>query len=251
MAEPTSEGLTMSQIDWIELAIKLYDRGGKKTYHVSDLAEIAETLGLIPMGLEPVQFAKSLSTKLNANSKTKAPQFSRVRNKTGGYRNGTYRIRPQKSLVFLSEQPKVSTLFTGAAGEFAVLSELLFRGFNASKMTVDDGIDVVASKDEKYFHVQVKTANERSGSYVASIKTSAFKHASNVFYIVVLRTHGGVRYVNDYVILQSGDIKRMILEGKLKEGSSISLKLSQEGNKLLLNGAMDVSVHRNNWELIC
>lgn len=39
------------------------------------------------------------------------------------------------------------------------MSELLFFGFNASAMTVDDGIDVVANKGDSYFHIQVKTAN--------------------------------------------------------------------------------------------
>lgn len=241
----------MSDIDWIDLATRLFERGGKKTYHVNDLAEFAETLGLIPLGHSPDEFAKKLSARLNSNSKTKSPQFSRVRNKKGGYRQGTYRIKPQKTLVFTSEQPKVSNQFTGAAGEFSVMSELLFRGFNASKMTVDDGIDLVASKDSKYFHIQVKTANERDGSFLATIKTSAFQHASNVFYIIVLRSFVGVRYTNDFVILASGDLRRMILEGKLKEGVSISLKIVPEGRSLRLNGSVDISVHRNNWELIC
>jgi len=223
----------MHQIDWIDLAIKLFDRGGKKTYHVMDLADIAAINGLLPIGVTAEDFSKKLSAKLNANSKTKSPQFARVPNKSGGFRNGTYRIKSQKPIVFATEAPKVSAQFTGAAGEYAVLSELLFRGFNSSKMTVDDGIDVVASKNEKYFHVQVKTANERSGEYTATIKTSAFQHASNVFYIIVLRLNTGVRYV------------------KLKKSTVISLRISTEGNRLLLNKSVDVSVHRNNWELIC
>ncbi len=242
----------MNQIDWIDVAIKLYERGGKKTYHVKDLAEIGETLGLLPLGMDPDDFAKKLGTKLNANSKTKNPQFAKVRNsKTGGYRQGTFRYKSQRPIVFATEAPKVSSQFTGSAGEYAVMSELLFRGFNASKMTVDDGIDVVASLADKYFHVQVKTANEKAGAYLATIKTAAFQHASNVFYIVVLRTNAGMRYVNDFVILQSGDIKKLILEGRLKEGNSISLRLSVDGNRLMLNGSVDVSVHRNNWDLIC
>jgi len=242
----------MNKTDWIDIAIKLYERGGKRTYHVRDLAETAATLGLLPFGMNEDDFARNLGVKLNANSKTKTPQFARVKNaKTGGYRQGTFRYKSQRPMVFATEAPKVSSHFTGSAGEYAVMSELLFRGFNASKMTVDDGIDVVASKVDKYFHVQVKTANEKSGSYSATIKTSAFQHASNVFYIVVLRTNAGMRYVNDFVILQSGDIKKLILEGRLKEGNSISLRLTPEGGRLLLNGSVDVSVHRNNLDLIC
>lgn len=242
----------MQQIDWIEIAIKLYERGGKQTYHVKDLAELGETLGLLPFGMEREEFTRKLGAKLNANARTRSAQFAKVKNsKTGSYRQGTFRYKAQKPLVFATEAPKVSSQFTGSAGEYAVMSELLFRGFNASKMTVNDGIDVVASKVDKYFHVQVKTANDKSGSYTATIKTAAFQHASNVFYIIVLRTNAGMRYINDFVILQSGDIKRMILEGRLKEGKSISLRLGNEGGRLMLNGSIDVSVHRNNWDLIC
>lgn len=162
-----------------------------------------------------------------------------------------FRILYKKATDFSTEAPVVTPLFTGAAGEFAVLSELLFRGFNASKMTVDDGIDVVASKNDRYLHIQVKTANERSGVYSATLRSKAFQHASNVFYIVVLRAKAGARYTNDYVILQSGVIKKMILQGKIKEGNSISLRISAEGKSIILNGSEDVSVHKNNWELIC
>ncbi|MEP1201017.1 hypothetical protein [Tateyamaria sp.] len=241
----------MESLDWIDIAIRLYERGGKKTYHVRDLADLAGTLGLMPIGMSAETFSKKISVKLNANTKTKTAQFAKVKNKSGGYRQGTFRLKSQKPLVFTTEQPKVATQCTGAAGEYAVLSELLFRGFNASKMTVDDGIDVVASKEGVYFHVQVKTANDRAGTYLATIKTSAFQHASNVFYIIVMRTFSGIRYVNDYVILQSGDLKKMVLEGKLKDSASMSLRLTAEGNRLLLNGGTDVSVHRNNWDLIC
>ncbi|MEM6759912.1 MAG: hypothetical protein AAF601_10580 [Pseudomonadota bacterium] len=241
----------MDGVDWIDLALRLYERGGKKTYHVKDLAEIADTLGLMPLGMSREDFAKKISVRLNANSKNKSPQFARVKNKKGGFRQGTFRLRPQQAIVFSTEQPKVAPAFTGAAGEYAVLSELLFRGFNASKMTVDDGIDVVASKGDRYFHIQVKTANDRDGAFTATIRTSAFQHASNVFYIIVLRSYSGIRYVNDYVIFQSGDIRRMILEGRLKEGTSISLRITPDGNRLTLNGSTDISVHRNNWDLVC
>ena len=241
----------MSKLDWIELAIDLFNKGGKKTYHVRDLAELAEQLGELPYGEDSETFAAKLTVKLNANCKIKNPQFSKVKNKKGAFQRGVFRMKRQQPIVFTSEQPKVSNQFTGAAGEYAVLSELLFRGFNSSKMTVDDGIDVVASKDEKYFHVQVKTANDRDGKYYATIKTSAFQHSSNVFYVVVLRTLAKVRYVNDFVIFPSGDIRRWISQGVLKDSSSISLRLVAEGHTLKLNDKIDVSVYRNDWDIIC
>ena len=152
--------LPPSQIDWTELVRKLYEAGGRKTYHVSDLAEIAQKIELIPFGEDRDGFTKKLMGFLARNVKSKSAQFSRVKNKKGGYSRGIYRMKPQKVFDLTpNEMPDVPKNFTGSAGEFATISELLFRGYNASKMTVDDGIDVVASKDEKYFHIQVKTAN--------------------------------------------------------------------------------------------
>lgn len=62
--------------------------------------------------------------------KKPSPLFSKPKNKYGGTRKGIYRLRgrhnsmPSKSKV--PEQPKVTTQFTGKAGEYAVMSELLF-----------------------------------------------------------------------------------------------------------------------------
>ena len=54
--------------------------------------------------------------------------------------------------------PQINTQYVGKAGEMAVFSELLFYGYNASIMSVDDGIDLVATKDGRFFFIQVKTA---------------------------------------------------------------------------------------------
>ncbi len=242
----------MNVNDWISLAATLYEKGGKKTYHVNDLTQLAIEFGLIPIGETEETFVKKMSQKLLANSSTKSPQFARVKSsKTKKHRRGFYRIIVEKPVTFHAPAPDVSTNYTGAGGEYAVLSELLFRGFNASKMTVDDGIDVVASKNSSYFHVQVKTANERAGKFQATIRTSAFQHSATVFYVVVLRQNTPTRYVNDYVIFASGDIRKWILKGELKESSSINLRLSHTGKRLMLNDTIDITVHKNNWDFIC
>ena len=240
-------------IDWSELAVRLYDGVGRKTAHISELAETALSLELIPLGYAPEEFQRKLNSYLLRNSKSKAPQFSRVKNKKGGFAKGTFRLRPQRAFDLMpAELPKVTTQFTGAAGEFAVLSELLFRGFNASKMTVDDGIDVVASKNEKYFHIQVKTANYSEGRpFQASIRQGAFKLSSNVFYIVVLRQATAVGFVNKYAIFPSSDIRRFISQGILKDGPAISLRISIERTKYLLAGKVDISHQINDFDIIC
>ncbi|VAV99394.1 hypothetical protein MNBD_ALPHA07-594 [hydrothermal vent metagenome] len=242
-----------SSIDWFELARRLYEAAGRKSLHINEMAKVAEEIELIPFGENRESFAKKLNNYLSRNARSKSAQFSKVKNKKGGYSRGIYRLKPQKAFDLTpAEAPKVSTQFTGAAGEFAVLSELLFRGFNASKMTVDDGIDIVASKDEKYFHIQVKTANFSEGKpFQASIRQRAFKHSSIVYYIVVLRQPTPVGFVNKYVILPSGDIRRMISQGILKEGASINLRISMEKTKYILAGKVDISHQINDFESIC
>lgn len=56
-------------------------------------------------------------------------------------------------------------IFYGKGGEFSVVSELLFRGYNASIMSVDEGIDITASKGDKFFFIQVKTSFSRMTKY--------------------------------------------------------------------------------------
>ena len=52
-------------------------------------------------------------------------------------------------------------------------------------MVVDDGIDLVAAKDNKYFHIQVKTANisESNNQYRFTINQRSYdsKDASSTF----------------------------------------------------------------------
>lgn len=241
------------QIDWSAFVRRLFELGEKKTFHVDDLADIAVKMEMVPLG----ETKESLSTKINAylyrNAKSKTPDYSRVKNSKGGYSRGVYRAKPQKAFDLTPKEiPKVSTQFTGVAGEFAVLSELLFRGYNTSKMTVDDGIDVVASKEEKYFHIQVKTANFFADKpFQATISEKAFRHSTSVFYIVVLRAPTPIGFVNKYAIFPSSDIRRLITQGILKDATTISLRISIENQKYYLNGSVDVSHHINDWDSIC
>ncbi len=239
-------------VDWGELAVTLFESGGRKTYHVDEVAKIGVDLGLVPVGESSDSFAKKLNGFLARNVKNKAAQFSKVPNKKGGYKKGIYRLKPMKSRKMTAVAPKVETAFTGAAGEFAVLSELLFWGFNASKMTVDDGIDVVASKKGKYFHIQVKTANGALDKpYQASVRSKSFQHSTNVFYVIVLRTYSSKRYINDFVIFSSGEIHQLIAKGVLKNSATISLRIRLEKGRYWLGKNYDVTHNVNNWDCLC
>lgn len=150
--------------------------------------------------------------------------------------------------------PKSKPIFTGKAGEFAVMSELLFHEFNVSAMTVDDGIDVVASKNNKYFHIQVKTSNiNQKGGFSFQIKNERFriKGDRDTIYIFVMREVGKTRHHNDYLIIHSNQIRNYIANGiiKNKDNLTISVVVDQR-NGFLLNKSENVTNMVNNFDHI-
>ena len=242
----------MKQFDWYDFCERLYQLGGRKTFHVNELAEIAEQAGILRLGDTPESLAKELSGYLSRNVRSRSPAFAKVKNGQGGFRKGVYRIKTQKSLPLTPVvKQEISTSYTGKAGEFAVLSELLFRGFNASIMTVDEGIDIVASKNGRYFHIQVKTSNYNDGKpYSTSFKSKTLQSGADVFYIVVLRQPTQFRFLNDYMIFPSSDLRRWRHEGIIKEGHNISLRIANDHNRFILNKSLDVSSHLNDFDVI-
>jgi len=199
--------------------------------------------------------SKRVGSILSSNVKKKGGLFSRVNGrKKGTYKRGRYRLKSTASKkVIFNEAPKVTTQYTGCAGEHAVLSELLFWGFNASMMTVDDGIDIVASKNTDFFYIQVKTSNvSRSNSYNFKVDTKRFSEKSNyrTFYTLVLRRmDSSGKYYNDYVVLPNYEIKSMMTKGIITSTQTISMNVTVNKNKFSLNG-VDVTTWVNNFDVI-
>lgn len=190
----------------LEVAKEVLKPAGLKGMHVDAIAEEAAKQNK-NMSLTVEEFSKRLQTALanNLQLKIRKPSFARVEGKKKGqFKRGWYRAKVEKAPSVVSQvvAPETDKAFTGKAGEFAVMSELLFWGYNASAMIVDSGIDVVASKDNKYFHIQVKTAAEQEGGrFSFTIKNSSFQqhHSSSMNYVFVLRR----KLSNEYVIIPS------------------------------------------------
>ena len=231
----------------------------KTGLHVREIAEQAVARRLTSES-DVEGLAQRLSSQLSSHVRTKgrSARVAKVKNKAGGFKKGIYRLREVKAeppKPVIPEAPKrLSTQFTGRAGEFGVLSELLFWGFDASVMTVDQGIDVVASKENKFFLIQVKTAyNPENGVFTYTISPTAFEanNAYHTFYIFVLRRilHG--RWLNEYVVFPSHEIQRFLDHQVIAPGNSISVRLSfNENSKLMLNKREDVTRNLNNFSLI-
>lgn len=178
----------------------------------------------------------------------------------------TYTLNPTKDAGTLKEKSakkkneqdeedkiKIEGAFVGKAGEHLVCSELLFRGYNASIMSVDIGMDITATKDNKLFSIQVKTANLNQYNYYNfDVRKVSFEkdHGGNVFYVFVLKGEEE----NNYLILP-----RIIMEQKVHEKAILEINggktyrvniRMREGNIFLGNKSHEVSYFKDNWGVI-
>ena len=218
---------------------KQYMSSGNTGTHVNDLAdEIVKNHPHIKDSTDVI--ANKLSATFSSSIKRKKGEFLKVKNKQGGLKRGVYKLSKK-----LTQQPLapirptgISTGFVGKGGEHAVLSALLFEGYNASIMTVDDGIDIVASKATKYFHIQVKASTPKNdSSFQFAINKSSFNRHNNsqTFYILLCRRYLKTHTQNDLIILPNATINHYISAGTIKNGPSLNLNVSIEKSKYTLN----------------
>lgn len=147
------------------------------------------------------------------------------------YSNGKYRPRPTKIKPGGADVELQSKDFTGKAGECAVMSELLFRGYNVNRMMVDGGIDLVGFHDGSYYFYQVKTVSLNNGVINASIPIDSFErnkgYSSQMRYVIVARykDSNGVEK-NHFFIFSQDDIEREMHNRCIKRGTQyISIKI--------------------------
>lgn len=108
---------------------------------------------------------------------------------------------------------KMQNLYTGGAGQAAVMSEFLFRGYNVAVPEVDRGDDlfVVQDADGSLSRIQVKAAvgkrQRRSNAYAAQVvvplRQLSVRHTPDVTYVFVLRLDHRWR---DFIVAPRGDL---------------------------------------------
>ena len=97
-----------------------------------------------------------------------------------------------KEEIKLDKKEYQNTQFTGKWWEYLVCSRLLFNGYYACLMSVDDWIDIVAIKEKKQFLIQVKTSNtNKNWKYNYSINKKSFNKYldDNPYYIFVVHSN--------------------------------------------------------------
>lgn len=223
-----------------------------KGLHVNEIAKIAISKNQ-NMGQDEETFARKLSTALASNLKTKKPTFTKPTSKQGRARRGVYALKrfaitPPPAPIPTPEP--VNSLYAGKAGEYAVASELLFWGFNISMMAVDQGIDLVAEKDGRFFHIQVKTCSvpPKDNLFGFQIKPRSFSSTVNLepWYVFVMREGRNI----DYAVIPYSHIYHLNSSGIINSKSmSFQISRDEKGRIYKLNGH-EINMYINNFGLI-
>lgn len=151
------------------------------------------------------------------------------------------------------EKIKIEGGYTGKGGEHLVCSELLFRGYNASIMSVDVGMDIIATKENKLFSVQVKTSNLNSfDTYVFDVRKVSFERhdSGNIYYVFVLHGEKG----NDFLVLPYHEMEKKVHERAILEvghGKRYRVNIKFRGGNIYLgNKDNEMNYYLNNWDII-
>ena len=165
-------------------------------------------------------------------------------------------IKPDRIIDELEheEEKEVEGGYIGKAGEHSVLSELLFRGYNAALMAVDIGVDILATKGSETFHIQVKTRNisKRHDAFHFNLRIVSFErhNAGKTFYIFVLRENSELAYL----ILPLHEVEKAIEQEFVHvvgKGKLYRITITRREGKIYLGRRdNDVSYYLNRWDII-
>lgn len=176
------------------------------------------------------------------------------------YSNGYYSRTRQKAKPIVPTNMPDSN-YIGKAGECAIMAELLFRGYNVNNMMVDEGIDLVASMNNVFYYIQVKTKSvDEQNRFYFQIKHESFGTfiGTQMRYALVARCKLNNEDRNVYFIFSNNDIQRFISMGTIPLPSANSIYLSikieydtRTGKAYIYDGKNrdEVTFYMNNFNL--
>lgn len=226
-----------------------------KPMHIDEIAEAAVTSAR-NQAMTMEVYAKKLGAALSAHLKlkTQKPIFTKPLNDQGRPKKGVYRLKQEKGSPVPPPPPPppIPNSFMGKAGEMAVMSELLFWRNNASLMTVDEGIDIVASKNNKYSHIQVKTSSEKNNrtfSFQITLKAFTTNDTAQTYYVFVMRKERDLSC--HFAVLPSSHLWNLRRTNVIGGANNLSITITADDKwrRFLLNGS-DITGWINNFEII-
>lgn len=135
--------------------------------------------------------------------------------------------------------------FFGKAAELHVTAELMYRGFQAANIPVDEGLDILAVKSNKTFYFQVKHKDLSNNEQIHITKSSFERRGGgDVYYIFVLL----LNEERNFLIVPYHIINDWIRGGLVDErekGYSFLIRKTDGVYKLK---DADISKYLNRWE---
>src|SRR3989338_1194297 len=242
-----------------EIAYQILKEAGKPL-HSKEITKIALERGLLKTAGKTPMATMNAQLVVDINSKGELSDFKKSGPSIFALNDKKVEIgedsKPDRIIeeLELEEEKEVEGGYIGKAGEHAVLSELLFRGYNAALMSVDVGVDILATRNNETFHIQVKTRNisKRHDAFHFNLRIVSFErhNAGKTFYIFVLRENGKL----DYLILPLGEIEKAIEQEFVHvvgKGKLYRITITKRDGKIYL-GRRDneVSYYLDRWDII-
>jgi hypothetical protein len=234
-------------------------KGAKQPLHSKEITRLALEKGILETDGATPENSMNTQIILDMRKKGKASDFIKTGPSTYAINQKKEALPEKKRLKEIEaekeeeEKIKIETGFVGKAGEHLVCSELLFRGYNASIMSVDVGMDITATKDNKLFSIQVKTSNlNQYNSYVFDVRKVSFEkdHGGNVFYVFVLKGENQYNFlILPRIIMEQKVHEKAILEINSGKTYRVNIRM-REGAIFLGNKLHEVSYFKNNWGVI-
>ena len=152
-----------------------------------------------------------------------------------GRRDTTIFASAMKSRELEKENPEFfqnKNRFYGKAAELHVVAELMYHGFQAANIPVDEGLDILAVKSNKTFYFQVKHKDLSNNEQIHVTRSSFEKNGGGaVYYIFVLLSDK----IRSFLIIPYHIINDWIREGLAEEkekGYSFLIKKDLNDYKL-------------------
>ena len=237
-------------------AIEILKKAGTPL-HYAEITRLALEAGILETEGATPEATMASQIILDMRHKKDGSDFVRTAPNTYALNQNKKDVKQTEKIIEIEkeaeEKIRVEGGYTGKGGEHLVCSELLFRGFNASIMSVDVGMDIVAVKENQLFGIQVKTSNlNRFETYVFDIRKVSFERHSNgnIYYIFVL--HGEKQ--NHFLILPFHEVEKKVHDRAILEilnGKRLRVSIKFRNGKVYL-GNMDheMGYYLDNWNLI-
>ena len=143
------------------------------------------------------------------------------------------------------------TGYKGRGGEYAVMSELLFNGFDANLMTVDKGQDIIARKDSTWYFIQVKTtsldSNKKACWKIPKHTVNRFYAEGTMKYVLVARCSAVGKPQNRIFCFSNDEINTFTTQGYISQGRddiTITIQYSQDNVPYLCSGNAQTDVSK-------